>query len=238
MLTEPPLEILHTAEDASERAAELLAKRLSDAIAVRGAATLALSGGDSPARMIEILGQYPLPWDVIDVFQVDERVAPDGHADRNARQIKTGFAAQMAARPDKFHLMPVTVPELGAAAHIYEELLRAKAGSPPILDAIHLGIGADGHTASIFPDSVIDESRDVTVTGVHQGRRRMTLTLPLINRSRSLVWLVLGTAKARALARLVAAEPGLVASRVRRSAVVIVADAEAASVHRAERDRA
>jgi 6-phosphogluconolactonase len=231
VLTEPKLEILASADAAAERAAHLIATALRAAVATQGAATLALSGGRTPASMLEHLARALLPWEKIAVFQVDERVAPDGDPDRNASQIRLALAAYAERYPERFHWMPVMAADLAAGARKYEAALVAAAGNPPILDVVHLGLGTDGHTASIFPDADLDESRDVAVSGKHLGRRRMTLTIPIINRARSLVWLVTGRDKAPALARLLRAEPGLVASRIRRTSAVIVADTTAAERH-------
>ena len=227
MLTGQRLEVLETADAAAERAAHLIAAELLDAVAERGNATLALSGGRTPGHLLAKLAREDLPWERVHVFQVDERVAPDGDADRNDMQIREAFATQIERRPERFHRMPVTMPDLDAAAREYASALRAAAGVPPILDVVHLGLGADGHTASIFPRAVLDEGRDVAVTFTHASRRRMTLTIPIINRARAIVWLVTGADKAKALARLLRAEPGLVATRVRRTSAAIVADADA-----------
>jgi 6-phosphogluconolactonase len=227
VLTGQHIEVLDTADAAAARAAHLIAVELRDAVAERGNATLALSGGRTPGHMLPKLAREALPWENIHIFQVDERVAPDGDADRNDTQIREAFVAQIERRPERFHRMPVTMPDLDAAAREYASALRAAAGAPPILDVVHLGLGADGHTASIFPRVVLDEGRDVAVTVTHASRRRMTLTIPIINRARSIVWLVTGPDKAKALARLLRAEPGLVATRVRRTSAAIVADADA-----------
>jgi len=228
MLTEPELHILPNADAAAQRSAQLIAEQLRDAVETRGRATLALSGGRGPKPMFAALARESLPWDKVYVFQVDERIAPDGDPDRNAEVIRAGLGVVVERHAERFHWMPVTEPDRAAAAHRYERNLRAAAGRPPIIDVIHLGLGEDGHTASIFPGASLDEGHDVTVTDVRQRRRRMTLTTPVINRARSIVWLVTGREKAHALEQLLKHEPGLVASRIRRVAAVIVADAAAA----------
>lgn len=227
MLTEHRLEVLETADAAAERAAHLIAAELRDAVAERGNATLALSGGRTPGQMLPKLARQNLPWESVHIFQVDERVAPDGDPDRNYTQLRDAFATQVERYPERIHRMPVTTPDLDAAAREYATALRSAAGTPPILDVVHLGLGVDGHTASIFPRAVLDEGRDVAITVTHASRRRMTLTIPIINRARSIVWLVTGRDKAKALERLMRAEPGLVATRVRRTSAAIVADTDA-----------
>jgi 6-phosphogluconolactonase len=182
--------------------------------------------------MLERLAGESLPWGSIDVFQADERVAPDGDSSRNATQIRSALGAQVERYPEQFHWMPVTAADLAARARQYEAALIRAAGRPPVLDAVHLGLGVDGHTASIFASDMLDERHDVAVTSAHDGRRRMTLTMPLINRARSILWLVTGSKKAPVLCRLLSGEADLVASRIVRHSAVIVADAAAAALIR------
>ena len=230
MAGDPELAVVDDAAAAAAQGAALIGAQLRAGVAERGRAALAVSGGRTPQRMFEILAREPLPWERIDVLQVDERVVPDGHAERNATQAGAAFAGPMARHPQSFHWMPVADADLDAAAARYAATLHTVAGREPLLDVVHLGLGADGHTASIFPGSALaDETRvDVAATGEHLGRRRMTLTLPVINRARLILWVVTGADKCDALARLLAGDPSLVASRVRRRGAVIVADLEAA----------
>jgi 6-phosphogluconolactonase len=229
VLTTPRLEVLEDEGLCAGRGAELIAERLATAVAARGHAALAVSGGRTPTSMFEQLARETLPWARIDVFQVDERLGPDGDPERNAGQLERAFDAQIAREPARFHFMDASSADPAAAAVAYEHALRRVAGTPPILDLVHLGLGADGHTASIFPGETLDERRDVAVTGEQHGRRRMTLTRAVLNQARSIVWLVTGSEKAAALAALVRGDPGLVASGVRRSDAVILADAAAAA---------
>jgi 6-phosphogluconolactonase len=126
--------------------------------------------------------------------------------------------------------MPVEATDLDRAAEQYASTLRDVAGSPPVLDLIHLGLGADGHTASLVPgDPVLDVTdADVAVTGLYQGRRRMTLTFPMINRSRLILWLVTGAEKAAALAHLRESDRSIPGSRVRSDRALVLADRAAA----------
>jgi 6-phosphogluconolactonase len=126
--------------------------------------------------------------------------------------------------------MPVESPDLAAAATRYALTLRAIAGSPPVLDIVHLGLGPDGHTASLVPaDPVLDVTdADVALTGVYQGRRRMTLTYPILNRSRRVMWLVSGSEKVGMLGRLRAGDESIPAGRVRRDRALVLADRAAA----------
>ena len=180
-------------------------------------------------QMLRLLAVEVLPWERLHVFQVDERVAPATHPERNAQPARAAFAAPLAAHPERFHWMPVEAADLAAAAREYAGELAAVAGTPPALDVIQLGLGDDGHTASIFPDDPeLYRADGVAVTAIERGWRRMTLTMPVINRARSLVWLVTGRGKQDALARLRRSDPAIVASRVRRADAVVFADIEAA----------
>jgi 6-phosphogluconolactonase len=126
--------------------------------------------------------------------------------------------------------MPVESPDLEAAAKEYAKVLAKIAGAPPVLDLVHLGLGPDGHTASLVPgDAVLQvNDADVAVTGIYQGRRRMTLTYPVINRSRRVLWLVTGSEKAEMLVRLRNGDPSIPAGRVDQQRALVLADRAAA----------
>jgi 6-phosphogluconolactonase len=228
------LVVLASAREAAARAARHAAGALSEAIAARGGATLALSGGSSATPLCAALTGEPLNWAHVDVFQVDERVAPGDDAARNLLAIERGFggAGPVHAR---VHTMPVERGDLAAAAATYEAELCQVAGNPPALDVVHLGLGADGHTASLFagdPATGISD-RSVAVTAVHAGYRRMTLTLPVLNGAGLVVWLVTGAGKAAALDDLVSGRLATPAGRVARQRAVVFAD-EAAAQTRAD----
>ncbi|HTY99070.1 MAG TPA: 6-phosphogluconolactonase [Rhodocyclaceae bacterium] len=225
------VEVLPDAEAAARRAAELIAAEAVAAVAARGRFTLALSGGDTPARMLALLSDTPLPWERTHVFQVDERVAPPGSAERNLTRITSCLGARVNHGSGRLHPMPVDDLDLARAAIRYGRDLEGVAGTPPVLDLVHLGLGTDGHTASLVPgDSVLAvREADVALAGPYQGRRRMTLTLPALNRARRLLWLVTGQDKAAVLARLGTADRALPAGLVRREGALILADAAAAS---------
>ena len=214
------VEVLSDADAVAERGAEIVAAAAEAALAERGRFTFAVSGGRTPWAMFE--GLYGrLPWEKVTIFQVDERIAPDGDPDRNLTQLQRSLPPGGAAdvRP-----LPVWAEDLDAAAAQYAQ------GLPEQLDLVHLGLGPDGHTASLLPgDPVLDVSeRDVAVTGEYQGRRRMTLTYPAINRARKILWLVAGEDKIEALARLRASDTSIPAGRISTADALVVADAAAA----------
>jgi 6-phosphogluconolactonase len=209
-------EELPGAEAVAVRAAALIADAGRAAIAARGRFTLAISGGASPLAMFERLAAAALPWSRVHVFQVDERAAPPEDDARNWKQVRALWLDRVPLPPANAHPMPVEAADLEAAAADYATTLVRHCGSPPVLDMAQLGLGADGHTASLVPgDPVLDVAdRDVATTRPYQGHRRMTLTLPMLARARQVLWLVTGVGKREALARLRAGDRTLPAARV------------------------
>jgi 6-phosphogluconolactonase len=217
------LEVVADERAAARRAAELIAAAGRAAVTERNILSLAMSGGRSPWAMLAILGELEeMPWEATELFQVDERIASPGSEERNLTHMVLGLSMdhQATLRP-----MPVTQRDLEAAAREYERSL------PEPLDCVHLGLGADGHTASLVPgDPVLDVSdRRVAVTETaYQDHRRMTLTYPALAEARRIVWLVTGPEKRDALARLLTADPLIPAGRVENPNMVVVADELAA----------
>ena len=224
------VEVLPEAEAVARRAAEIIAGEARAAVAARGAFLLATSGGTTPWRMLRLLAELDVPWPFVQLFQVDERVAPAGHPDRNLTHLERSLLARVPLPPGHFHAMPVGEADLERAATRYAATLRDIAGEPPVLDLVHLGLGDDGHIASLVPgDAALDVTdTDVAVTGAYQGRRRMTLTFPLLNRSRRLLWVVTGSGKREALARLRRGDHSLPAGRLCTHTAWLLADGEAA----------
>jgi len=217
--------------DAAARgAAAVIAAEARTAVAARGRFVMAVSGGHTPWQMLRAMTAEDVPWRAVHVAQVDERVAPENDPERNLAHLRESLLAHAPLGPEQIHAMPVESPDLAAAAAQYAATLREIAGSPPVLDLAHLGLGPDGHTASLVPgDSVLDVAdRDVAVTGgTYQGRRRMTLTYPMLNRSRRIVWLVTGREKADMLARLREGDDSIPAGRIRRDQAFVLTDQEA-----------
>ena len=200
-------------------AADLIAATVTSSVAERGRCSLAVSGGTGPLRMFAELGARPLPWAQVEVFQVDERIAPAGDPARN-------LIPQAEAIPDEATLraMPVEDDDLEAAAARYAASL------PEALDLVQLGVGDDGHTASLVPgDGVLEVvDRGVALTEVYRGHRRMTMTYPVLDAARSVLWLATGEAKREPMARLRAGDLSIPAGRVRTPDQIVVCDAAAA----------
>ena len=222
--------VLNDADSAGRYAADIVAAEARSAVKGRGRFTLAVSGGRTPGLMLGALSALEVPWDGVDVAQVDERAAPAGHADRNLTQLCASLAGQTPARHARIHPMPVEARRLDQAAAAYARTLAEIAGAPPVFDMVHLGLGSDGHTASLIPgDPVLAVAdADVAVTGVYQGWRRLTMTYPAINRARCVLWLITGDDKATMLARLYAADPAIPAGRVSQDRAQVIADRAAA----------
>lgn len=222
------VEILPDPSALAARAAELVAARLADAVAARGRATLAVSGGSTPKAFLAELAGAALPWEAIHVFQVDERAAPPGHEDRNLTGLQHALLDRAPIPAGNVHAMPVEEPDLDDAAAAYADEIRAATGPDGRIDVVHLGIGDDGHTASWPPgDPVVDAKEDVAVVGPFNGRLRMTLTPPAVNRAGWIMWQIEGATKAPMTARLIEGDPEIPASRVRRHDVTLLADGPA-----------
>ena len=224
------IEIFSDADAVAREGARFIAAEAQAAVADRGSFVMAVSGGHTPWMMLRDLAMEEMPWKAVQVVQVDERLAPAGDPDRNLTHLRESLLSHAPLRLEQIHAMPVEAPDLNAAAEQYAQTLRSLAGSPPVLDLVHLGMGPDGHTASLVPgDPVLNiDDRDVAVTGIYQGRRRMTLTYPAINRARRVLWLVTGGEKTGMLTRLKAGDTSIPAGRIRADHAVVLADRAAA----------
>jgi 6-phosphogluconolactonase len=224
------IEVMDTAESVAQRAAAIIAEETTLAVNSRGRFVIAVSGGHTPWLMLRELAKANVPWQAVDIVQVDERVAPPGDPDRNLTHLRESLLNHARISAGQIHQMPVESADLEAAATTYAMTLQQIAGAPPVLDLVHLGLGPDGHTASLVPgDPVLTvEDADVAITGVYRGRRRMTLTYPIINRSRRVLWVVTGSDKTPALRRLLDGDASIPAGRVRRQSALVIADHAAA----------
>lgn len=222
-----PHEVIRCADAAAAAAtaATIIERELLDRLRVATSASLAVSGGSSPGPMFEQLAASAVDWSRVDVLQVDERIAPDGDPARNLTGLRARLGPDVLPDP-QLHPMPV-----GSAtpAEDYQRLLEQVVGSPSVLDVVHLGLGDDGHTASLVPgdEALGVTDADVAVTGDYRGHRRVTLTFAALDRARLVVWLVTGTDKVGPLQALLAGEESIPAGRVRTARSIIVCDAAA-----------
>ena len=225
------VEIFRDAESAAVAAAKHLAEECRVAVAARGRFIVAFSGGSTPWPMLRAMAREQIDWSAVEVLQTDERIVPLDDKDRNLTQTRKILLDETPLRSEQIHAMPVDRRDLIRAAEEYEKTIESIAGRPAVLDLVHLGLGADGHTASLIPgDPVLDlEDVDVSVTGIYHNTRRMTLTYPILARARCILWLVAGREKSAALAQLRKGDLFIPAGKVRRDRSVVFADAEAAT---------
>lgn len=225
------IRVLADAAAVAAAAAKVIAEEGRGAVAARGRFSLAVSGGQTPWQMLRALARERLTWDNVYVVQVDERVAPAGSPERNLTGLRDNLLAHVPLPPENVCAMPVDSPDLAAAARQHALSLREIAGAPPVLDLVHLGLGPDGHTASLVPgDPVLEVTdEDVALTRPYQGRQRMTLTFPVLNRARHILWVVTGADKAGMLLCLREGDVTIPAGFVRRDQALVLADRAAAA---------
>jgi 6-phosphogluconolactonase len=225
------IEVLADSDAVAEKAASIIADVALESITERGSFVMAVSGGRTPWEMLRWLAASSIPWRLVHVVQVDERVAPPGDQDRNLTHLRESLLVHTPLLREQIHAMPVESCDLETAAVQYAATLRQIAGSPPVIDLVHLGLGPDGHTASLVPgDPVLNiENADVAMTGAYQGHRRMTLTYPILNRARRILWVVTGGEKAPMVNRLLDGDPSIPAGRIRQDNARVVADSAAAA---------
>jgi len=220
------MQILADADAVAHEAAKIIAAEARAAVEARGRFIVAVSGGRTPWQMLRALANKDVPWESVHLVQIDERIAPAGDSDRNLTHLRESLLANAPLPAEQLHAMPVEEADLEAATRHFAHTLEQIAGTPPVLDLAHLGLGPDGHTASLVPNdpvlSVTD--RDVALTGLYQNRRRMTLTYPMLNRSRRILWLVTGSDKVDALARLGDGDVSIPAGRIRQEQALVLAD--------------
>jgi 6-phosphogluconolactonase len=219
-------QIFADADAVAKEAAKVIAAEARAAVAARGRFVMAVSGGHTPWQMLRALANEAVPWKSVHVVQVDERIAPAGDPDRNLTHLRESLLEHAPLPAAQIYAMPVEEADIENAARTYARTLQQIAGAPPVLDLAHLGLGPDGHTASLVPnDPVLDVSdRDVAVTGIYQNRRRMTLTYPMLNRAHRILFVVTGPEKARMLARFRDGDASIPAGRIRRDDALVIAD--------------
>lgn len=224
------IEVLKDADAVAARAAAIIAEQARTAVNARRRFLMAVSGGHTPWVMLRELANEQVPWEGVHVFQVDERIAPAGDPDRNLTHLRESLLSHAPIDPSHIYAMPVEKPDPEAAAAEYARTLETLAGSPPVIDLVHLGLGPDGHTASLIPNDPVLQvmDRDIAVTGVYQGRKRMTLTYPVINRARQILWMVTGEEKVKALSQLEKGDTSIPGGRIRREDALLLADEAAA----------
>ena len=225
------IEVLTDPDSVAKKAASIIAEEAREAVAARGVFVMAVSGGHTPWLMLRGLADLEIPWPAVHIVQVDERIAPAGDADRNLTHIRESLLEHTRLLPEQISAMPVESTDLKAAVECYGNTLREIAGTPPVIDLVHLGLGPDGHTASLVPgDPALEvEDADVTLSGPYQGRRRMTLTYPILNRARRILWVVTGSEKAGMVNRLLEGDCSIPAGRIRREGALLLADCPAAA---------
>jgi 6-phosphogluconolactonase len=206
---------LPDAEAACREAANFIVARGRQAISAKGRFVLALSGGTSPLPMFAALSAENLQWECVHLFQVDERLVPADSPERNFAGIREHLLAKANIPSGQIYPMPVDLVDPATAAATYAATLRYVLGDAGVLDLVHLGLGADGHTASLLPDDpALEERSDVIVSRHYQGYRRLSLSLHIISAARERLWLVTGKGKERALEALLNGDPTLPAGRV------------------------
>ncbi len=226
------IEVLADADSVARQGAAHLAAEARASVRSRGRFVLAVSGGHTPWVMLRALADEDVPWPSVHVLQIDERIAPAGDPDRNLTHLVESLLSRAPLPPAQLHAMPVEAADPGVAARQYASMLEKLAGSPPVLDLAHLGLGPDGHTASLVPNDPVlaVADRSVALTGLYKGRRRMTLTYPVLNRARKVLWLVTGGEKVAMLKRLLAHDQTIPAGRVRPDDALVLADRAAAEL--------
>jgi 6-phosphogluconolactonase len=219
-------ELFPTADQVAAGAAAYLEQEIRDALTHQKSFSLAISGGRTPWEMLKFLSKADLPWKRVNLFQVDERVAPDGHADRNLTQLFQAIAGTPMVTQLRIFPMPVLAEDLeegcGEYTQVLDEITEGKG-----LDLIHLGLGSDGHTASLVPEDGVMEVQDRLVActqNTYQGRIRMTLTYPLLNGAKQLLWIVTGSEKQEMVQRLLKQDPSIPAGKIRQENALLMVD--------------
>lgn len=219
------LKVLPDIERVAQQAVKIITRVAQERIQQSGQFSFAVSGGSTPWIMLRQLAISNLDWGKVALFQTDERIVPAGDPQRNLVQIKQQLLDHSALKQDQIFAMPVEQTDLESAARDYSQELHKRCGNPPILDLIHLGLGEDGHTASLLPgDSALTSHETIAISNEYQGLRRMTMTYSVINAARHRLWIVTGAKKRAMLERLYHGDRSIPAGRVERDNAIILAD--------------
>ncbi len=227
------IEILADAEAVATRAAAFIARNAREAFRQTGKFVMAVSGGRTPWLMLRNLAKEDIPWGALHVFQVDERIAPADDPERNLKHLREVLPERFPQNAATIYPMPVEESNLIVATELYSRQLAAVSGCPRVLDLVHLGLGEDGHTASLVPgDPALKViNHDVVVTEPYRNRRRMTLTYPILNRARQILWVVTGSEKQRALDLLLNRDVSIPGGLINQEHALVLADEAAAGAH-------
>ncbi len=203
------VEILSDVPAVVSRALTLVVEKIQAAIAQQNQCTIALSGGSTPKLLYEALATQTLPWDKLQIFWGDERYVPPDHPDSNQRMTRQAWLDHITIPATCVHPMPTDDPDPRVAAAAYETEIRQVFQTPapqiPTFDIVLLGMGDDGHTASLFPFTEALHVRDRLVTvGNRDGQPRLTLTVPVINQAACIIFIVTGSGKQSALTHVFA----------------------------------
>lgn len=221
--------VLPDIDSVSQQAVKIITRFAQDRINQNNQFLFAVSGGSTPWLMLRQLADSDLTWSKVLLFQTDERIAPAGDSQRNLVHIKQQLMDHSTFTLRQIYAMPVEQADLKSAAHQYAEELRKLCGNPPTLDLIHLGLGEDGHTASLLPaDAALTSRETITISNEYQGLRRMTMTYSVINAARRRLWIVTGANKRGMLERLYYGDRSIPAGLVERDNAIILADEDAA----------
>ncbi|MBT4890162.1 MAG: 6-phosphogluconolactonase [Rhodospirillales bacterium] len=214
------------AQSVADKCANIIADHMMQAINQHAKFTIAFSGGSTPIPLFQRLSTLTLPWDKVHIFQVDERVAPDGDENRNYNNLKTHLLDHISIPPAQVYAMQVATLSSWKAAETYETLVRKHTGTPPCFDLIHLGLGEDGHTASLIPKDPVLKNSDsyVATSQVYNRYERLTFTYDTINATKCILWQVTGKKKAKMLKRLISGDTKIPAGRIVRDQAIIVTD--------------
>jgi len=223
-------QVLSDVVPVARQAAAFIAEEARKGVSSRGRFVVAVSGGHTSWLMLHALAREKLPWECVHIVQTDELMTGENDPDRSLPHLRRSLVGNCRLPADQIYPMPVETQDAETAISQYTQTLVKLAGTPPVLDLIQLILGSDGHAAALLPeDPVLDVAdAEVAMTVPSAEGRRMTLTFPVLNRARRVLWIVTGTEKADMFARLRNADISIPAGRVRYDRAFVLADCAAA----------